>query len=507
MLEGDDERCLAARFEVGRQVYNAALGEALRRASLMEESRAYQAARCLPRGAARTRAFGDVRTRIGFSENSIRGWAVRTISPSWLSAHLDAQVIEVLVSRAFRAVDRFVVHRKGRPRFKGPNQLDSVEGHSNTQGLRFKAGLIHWRRWVFRLRIEPADGRAQHALHAQIQRVRIVRRRIRGRTRYFAQLICRGRPLVERTPDLDWGRLGIDPGPRFLTVAGERWAARIDLQVPLKSNARKIRRLRRTLERKRQATRRGRSNEYQRELARLTEIYRRAAETRRTLRGRLTNLLVRISRTIHVERTSYKTLQRRYPRSVSVCAPGAVIMDLSRKAENAGGRVMVLPTKLRLSQACHACGAYRAKPLSQRVHECSCGLARVQRDVYSAWLAATAAMFDPKGSIWVLDMGRAKSAWPGAGSRLSSISRTISIQDFSSWVEQAARSAAIRTHPGPGAERLADEAWAMTDEARNDVGSLNRGSVKVRRVSGPGGARASRAIRRSAERLRELEGS
>ena len=46
-----------ARFEAGRQLYNACLSEALRRKDLMQQSKAYQATRKLPFGIERQQAF------------------------------------------------------------------------------------------------------------------------------------------------------------------------------------------------------------------------------------------------------------------------------------------------------------------------------------------------------------------------------------------------------------------------------------------------------------------
>ena len=44
----EQERRLLVRLEVARQVYNACLGESLKRLKLMRKSREYQAARKLP---------------------------------------------------------------------------------------------------------------------------------------------------------------------------------------------------------------------------------------------------------------------------------------------------------------------------------------------------------------------------------------------------------------------------------------------------------------------------
>ena len=54
-----------------------------------------------------------------------------------------------------------------------------------------------------------------------------------------------------------------------------------------------------------------------------------------------------------------------------------------------GGILHEFPTRTtRLSQYCHGCQTYVKKPLAQRFHDCPCGIGPIQRDLYSAFLAA-----------------------------------------------------------------------------------------------------------------------
>jgi hypothetical protein len=74
---------------------------------------------------------------------------------------------------------------------------------------------------------------------------------------------------------------------------------------------------------------------------------------------------------------------------VGLRAPGMLIDHLRRTVANTGGTLTEVPTRTtRLSQYCHGCGRYQVKPLSQRWHQCACGVGPVQRDLYSAFLAA-----------------------------------------------------------------------------------------------------------------------
>jgi hypothetical protein len=121
---------------------------------------------------------------------------------------------------------------------------------------------------------------------------------------------------------------------------------------------------------------------------------------------------------IKLERLSYRAFQKTYGKSVGFRAPGTFVINLRRKAANAGAEVDEFPTvTTRLSQVC-LCGAIEKKPLSLRWHRCDCGVGPIQRDVFSAWLARY--VVNNK-----LDAGQAQAAWPGEDERLRVASSEI----------------------------------------------------------------------------------
>ncbi len=73
------EDILQTRFEAARQLYNALLGEALRRRDLLKQSKAYQSACKIPRHQKKPRqeAFADVRKAVGFTEAALSQFATR----------------------------------------------------------------------------------------------------------------------------------------------------------------------------------------------------------------------------------------------------------------------------------------------------------------------------------------------------------------------------------------------------------------------------------------------
>ena len=66
---------------------------------------------------------------------------------------LDAFTEQKIMTRAYQATNKYVMRSdgKGRPRYKGINQLDSVEGKSNGAGIRFINGKVIWSK----LKVEP----------------------------------------------------------------------------------------------------------------------------------------------------------------------------------------------------------------------------------------------------------------------------------------------------------------------------------------------------------------
>lgn len=493
-LSGDDERVLSVRFDAARQAYNACLAESLRRLDLLRQSRAYQKALSGPLGqsgseAGKTRAaaFRQADEQCGFREYDLHAWATEHIAHQWLGKHLDINTIQKLATRAFQAVRQYALGRRGRPRFKGRNHLDSVEGKTNKSGICWRNGVVVWLGRRLRAVIDPNDPVIAHGLSRRVKYVRLVRRRLNGKVRYWVQLVCEGRPYWKPEHTLGAGRVGIDPGPRVFGLAGENWGAQVDLATPLKRDRAEIRRLQRRVDRQRRANnpanylpdgrvrpgpKRWQVSNKQREVeVRLAEVQRRAAAHRRCLHGQLANDLLRLGNDVRIERNPYRSFQRRFGRSVGLAGPAGFVRLLERKAANAGARVRQLPALLRLSQVCHGCGCIEKKPLAQRIHKCACGVGPVQRDVYSAWLACMAVP-DSNGSVgWRLDADRAKIAWSGAEPRLPAASSPVSVQDFSAWARQVARGGPGTARlPVGGTERLAGKVGAMADEARNVVG-------------------------------------
>jgi len=445
---------LDAHLEVGRQFYNAMLSAGQRRLRRMQADPAWQAARAIPRTHKQERraAFAALRERYGFSEYAFHELA-KALRVSWLAEHLDAVLAQTLASRAYRALNRVCLGKARRVRFKSKSRgLDSIENKRSDTGMRFvlesraqgrPQGLLLWHDDRLAARIDWDDPVVAHGLAHEIKYARLVRRRAssprargadRQGERYFVQLVLTGLPHHKPKHTVGSDTIGLDLGPQSLAIVPRQAEARLEkLGAELRPDVRAIRRLQRKMERQRRTAnpehydekgrlrKRGKgaprwkqSRGYQVTRRRKATRERRLSAHRKSLHGRLVHQIVAVGHTIITEKLSYKSWQKRYGRSVGRCAPGMLIDQLKRTVASTGGILNEVPTRTtKLSQYCHGCGRFVPKPLSQRLHQCPCGIGPVQRDLYSAFLAAYLDPADPIPSC-----ARYVVPWEGAEARL-----------------------------------------------------------------------------------------
>jgi putative transposase len=405
LVVSDAERTiLQIRLDIARQIYNACLGESLRRLRLKRQSKGYQAARKLPKGAKRQAAFAQINEDFGFQEYALHAYAAQIIKP-WMAQHLDSHVVQTLASRAFQAVQQYAFGKRGKPRFKGMGQFDTVEGKSNKIGIRWRDGRVEWFGLTLPALIDERDKVIQHGLQHRVKYVRLVRRKLNGKFYFYVQLVLEGKPYHKTNKHpLGNGTVGLDLGPSSLAAVGQDLALLTLFCVDLDPQAAAIRRLQRKLDRQRRANnpdnyevngmvKAGKltwntSNGMQDTREQLAELHRQLAAQRKSLHGQLVNQVLRLGNVIQLEKISYRAWQKNFGRSVGRRAPGLFVKMLERKAVSAGASFVELPTRqLKLSQTCHGCGKVQKKLLSQRWHQCECGIV-AQRDLYSAFLAS-----------------------------------------------------------------------------------------------------------------------
>jgi hypothetical protein len=449
-VDAAQARHLHAHLEVARTFYNALLGEARKRLRRMRADPAWQAARALPRREKQKRAeaFSHLRQRYHFSEYDLHNYA-KTARIPWMAEHLDSTLAQTLASRAYQAVNRVCLGKVKGVRFKSKGRgIDSVEGKRNDVGLRFvldpnagDGGFLLWNQQVLAAIIDWRDPVIQHGLRHPIKYVRLVRRaapsaQAKGADgdgkRYFVQLLLAGHAFQKPKHEPGSSIVGLDIGPSTLAIVPQQGEARlVTFCDALEPNAQKKRRVQRHLERQRRANNpdhydsQGRvkkgqrhwneSRRYQATRRQHASTERRLAAHRKSLHGQLAHEIITMGTTIRIEKTSFKGWQKRFGKSSGRRAPGRFVAHLERLVAKTGDTLShVSPYHTKLSQYCHGCQTYRKKALSQRWHQCTCGVGPVQRDLYSAFLLAFLDLKTNTPSITQL-------VWEGAEPRLQAV--------------------------------------------------------------------------------------
>ena len=283
---------------------------------------------------------------------------------SWLTEHIDSLMAQKLASRAYQSANRVCVGQARRVRFRSKGRgLDSVEGKTNTSGLRFhlqagadgNQGWLSWNGQQIPALIDRQDEVIHYGLQQRIKYVRLLRQpassaQARGADCrglvYRVQLILEGHPLQKPKNRPGKGVVGLDLGPSTLAIVPEVGPARLLLLAEeLAPDARTRRRLQRHLERERRANnpehydaqgrikkrRRGQeqrvwreSQSYQKTRRRLATTERKLAAHQRSLHGHLANQVIRLGDDLRIEKVSYKGWQRCFGRSVGYVPLGAL---------------------------------------------------------------------------------------------------------------------------------------------------------------------------------------
>lgn len=440
LVASQDEAEVRARFQAGRQLYNALLNESMVRMNLVRNSDLFQAARKLPKGKIRTEAFAAANKECRYSEFDLHSYAATVAKSSkWIAEKIDAQAQQTLAKRAFQASEKVIFGRAKKVRFKVPSRFNSMEGKTNKQGIRWKDDYLVWGKLKLKGIIDPENPVMMHGLESRVKYVRLLRKELNGKFRYFAQLVCEGVPYQKATNFVTPGTVGLDLNVSNVAYVGDNQSGLLPFAEQVPTFEREITAIQRQMQRSQRIAnfdnyepdfegRKGRkavikkgkakkgkrqwnkSKCYLKLASKKRELERRKAAYSKSQNRKLVNDILRNGNQIKTENVSVKGWQKRYGKAISAKSPGYFQSELKRKAESAGGSFTKFSTqKTALSQT-HLTGERVKKSLSERVHHDQSGVV-MHRDLFSAFLAR----YVDENQLSLQD---AREAYPGMESTL-----------------------------------------------------------------------------------------
>jgi len=392
-VDSEQEAELLSRFQASRQIYNACLNEALVRMELVRNSdsgalaslraSAHKAAKKIPRDEKKKRseAFSEARKAYRYSDFDLQAYASLISNKSkWITEKLDSATQQKIATRAFKASEKVMFGQAKKVRFKVPTRFKSVEGKSNKQGLRWRNDQVLWGDLKLDAIIDSNNQIIQHGLKSPVKYVRILWRELKGRRRWYVQLINEGQPYQKPKNFVTDGLVGLDLNISNIAYVGDDHAGLLPFAEGVPTFEREISAIQGKMQRSQRVSnpdnyhpdfegKRGRktinkkgkvkqgkrqwkkSANYRKFANKKRELERRKAAYSKTQNRKVVNEILRHGKHIKTENVSVKGWQKRYGKAISAKSPGFVQSELARKAESAGGSFTKFSTqKTALSQ-------------------------------------------------------------------------------------------------------------------------------------------------------------
>ncbi|PDM39751.1 MULTISPECIES: RNA-guided endonuclease TnpB family protein [unclassified Geobacillus] len=437
------EYILEKRFEIGRQLYNACLHELLKRYKKSQNDKNYGVLIKQEKTKERNKLLNNLHKKYGLNEYAMHSF-VKPMQQHF-KKNIDSFTAQKIATRAWQAIEKLIFDNAEKVRFKKYNEMDSLEGKSNSTGIRFKNSKLQWIGLNIPVIIKKNDIYAHMALQDRIKYCRIVRKLIRGKIKYYLQLILEGVPpkkINSKTGEVkhprNKGIVGIDIGTQTIAICSEKDVKLLELAPSVDDIEREKRILQRKLDRQRRANNPHKYNEnrtikknnlkwiwsknYIKTKSQLAELQRKLAEKRKQDHNKLANWILSLGDDIKVETMNYKALQaktketikdkngrykskKRFGKSIANKAPSMFLTILDRKLSYESKKLKFVDTfSVKASQYNHFTGVYNKKKLSERWNDF--GDFKIQRDLYSAFL-----IMNVKDNLKEIDRERCFVAW------------------------------------------------------------------------------------------------
>ena len=418
------EDILNKRLEISRQIYNACLGELYKRYDFMKQSKEHRKVSKMSKDKDRNKKFNELNKKYGLTEYSLHTY-VKPMQHIF-KKNIDSMTAQKIATRCFSAFQKVILHQASKVKFKKYGEMNSVEGKSNSSGIRFKDNMLFWNKLKIPAVAKKNDLYAQMALENKVKYCRIVRKMIRGKCKFYLQLVIEGVPPIKLNKETgevkhhrNEGRVGIDIGTQTVAVVSKDEAKLLELAPDLDNIEKEKRILQRKLDRQRRANNPHKYNEdgtikknnekwfqskrYLKTKNKLAELQRVLADKRKQEHNKLANWVLSLGDEVYVETMNYKGMQaksknttinentgrfnskKRFGKSLANKAPSLFLTILDNKLKWQNKEIKKIDTySVKASQYNHIEDSYIKKSLSERWN--NFGEFKIQRDLYSAFL-------------------------------------------------------------------------------------------------------------------------
>lgn len=425
------EDILNKRFEIGRKIYNSLVTVSQKRYEEMTKTRKYRNLMSILTGNKKSdkpiwKQIGQIRKEYGLTEYSLHA-DVKEMQKHF-KKNIDSFTAQKIATTLWKSYDKLFYGNGKRVYYKKYGDMNSLEGKSNSTGIRFVDEHLVWNGLNIPVVIDWNNPYEYQAMQSEISYCRIVRKFICNKYKFYVQVVFKGTPPTKFNKEtgeikhfLGEGDVGLDIGTSTIAISSNTDVKLLILADKAQDIEDEKRRLLRKMDRSRRATnpenynedgtvrKQGskkvfwnKSNHYVKYQNKLKELYRKQVDVRKYQHECLADYIVSLGNNIYVEQMNFAGLQKkatktekndsgkfkrkkRFGKSLANRAPAMLMTIINRKLAYYGLELIEINTfKAKASQFNHITGEYHKKSLSQRWN--NLGGIKIQRDLYSAFL-------------------------------------------------------------------------------------------------------------------------
>lgn len=425
------EYILNKRFEIGRHIYNSLVNVTQKRYKEMIKTKKYRTLLFSLTGNKKYdkeiwKQINDIRKQYGMSEYSFHE-DVKQMQKHFKD-NIDSFTAQKIATELWKSYDKLFYGNGNKVYYKRYGELNSLEGKSNSSGIRFKDNMILWNGLEMPVVIYYSNYYEYQAMQSKICYNRIIRKYIRNKYKYYVQIVFKGNPPVKVDTEtgeikhyIGTGDVGLDIGTSTVAISSQSNVRILELADRIQNIENQKKKILRKMDRSRRATNPHNYNEdgsikkqgnkkviwnkskhYIKHQNELKELYRKQAQIRKYQHECLANYIISLGNKIYVEKMNFAGLQKRskdtekngkgkfkrkkrFGKSLANKAPSMLLTIIDRKLGYYGEKLIKINTfEAKASQFNHFDETYNKKPLSQRWNDFNG--TKVQRDMYSAFL-------------------------------------------------------------------------------------------------------------------------
>lgn len=431
------EHIIEKRFAIMEHLKNQLIAKELRRLKNLERTKEYRnlidEINNTPKE--KRKALFSKRRKLlkdsGFSEYDFKDDIAgkNSLMQKHFIEHIATQIAHKLASDVWRSFDKFLFGNGRFIHFSKRGSLRSVASQKNGNGMTYKNGYFIWNggqsknKIILKIKVTPPKNEYEkEMLSKKIKYLRIVKKWVKTRYKYYLQFALEGKP-VKKDRIVNKGNVGIDIGTQTVAISSADSVKILELADKIDKNHTKKKILQRKMDRSRRYTNPQNYNEdgtikkppkgqrfswykskkYIQLAGKVRELERKNADIRKYQHTCLANWILSLGDTVYVEQMNFSGLQRRaketkidkngkyakkkrYGKSLANKAPSMFLTILESKLNQYGGQLNKINTyEFKASQYDHTDDTFTKHNRSERWHILSNG-DKNQRDLYSAFL-------------------------------------------------------------------------------------------------------------------------